>query len=102
VIFQLPRGTDDRSPASTYGLNQRSTSALSSSTTPTPATPGDNSYHGGGSPATPTTIPIQAPPLPNTTGQSGILSNLPNKLLPKSLTTKKDTEKDMLLIDDDI
>jgi len=33
--------------------------------------------------------------------QNSILHNLPNKLLPKSLT-KKDVEKDMLLINDDI
>jgi len=84
---------DDRSPASTYGLNQYSTSALSSSNTPTP---GDTSYHEGGTPSTPTGFPVQAPPLSNIQSH-----NLAGKLIPKSLT-KKDNEKDMLLINDDI
>jgi len=84
---------DDRSPASTYGLTQHSTSALSSSTTPTP---GDTSYHEGGTPSTPTGFPVQAPPLSNAQGQS-----VAGKLIPKSLT-KKDNEKNMLLINDDI
>jgi len=84
---------DDRSPASTYGLNQHSTSALSSSTTPTP---GDTSYHEGGTPSTPTGFPVQAPPLSNAQGQ-----NIAGKLIPK-LLTKKDNEKNMLLINDDI
>lgn len=84
---------DDRSPASTYGLNQQSTSALSSSNTPTP---GDTSYHEGGTPSTPTGFPIQSPPPSNTQSQS-----LASKLIPKSLL-KKDNEKDMLLMNDDI
>ncbi len=84
---------DDRSPSSTYGLNQQSTSALSSSNTPTP---GDTSYHEGGTPSTPTGFPVQAPPLSNTQSHS-----LAGKLIPKSLT-KKDNEKDMLLINDNI
>jgi hypothetical protein len=84
---------DDRSPASTYGLNQHSTSAVSSSNTPTP---GDTSYHEGGTPSTPTGFPVQAPPLSNSPTQ-----HLPGKLIPKSLT-KKDNEKDMLIMNDDI
>ncbi len=38
---------------------------------------------------------------PSNQGQNSILQNFPNKLLPKSLT-KKDAEKDMLLINDDL
>ncbi|CAF1055274.1 unnamed protein product [Adineta steineri] len=45
----------------------------------------------------PATLPIEIP----MHSQNNILQNLPNKLLPKSLT-KKDAEKDMLLINDDI
>ncbi|CAF1124780.1 unnamed protein product [Adineta ricciae] len=45
----------------------------------------------------PATLPIDAP----MHTQTHILQNFPNKLLPKSLT-KKDAEKDMLLINDDI
>jgi hypothetical protein len=71
---------------------------LSSSTTPTP---GDTSYHEGGTPTTPTTFPVQAPPLSTSQGQNTIFHNLPTKLIPKSLM-KKDAEKDMLLINDDI
>ncbi|CAF1238827.1 unnamed protein product [Adineta ricciae] len=89
---------DEQSPASTYGLNQHSTSALSSSNTPTP---GDISYHDGGTPSTPTGIPIQVPPSGNSSSQNTILQNISGKILPKSLT-KKDGEKDMLLINDDI
>ena len=86
----------ERSPASNYGLNQYSTSALSSSASPTPA---DGSYHDGGSPATPGGYPVQAPP--PSSGASNLLQQLPNKILPKALL-KKDGEKDMLLINDDI
>ena len=45
----------------------------------------------------PATLPIDAP----MHTQTHILQNFPNKLLPKSLI-KKDAEKDMLLINDDI
>ncbi|CAF0872754.1 unnamed protein product [Adineta steineri] len=92
------RANDDRSPASTYGLNQHSTSALSSTNTPTP---GDTSYHEGGTPTTPTGFPVQAPPITNTQNQNTILQNLSGKLIPKSFS-KKDAEKDMLLLNDDL
>ncbi len=45
----------------------------------------------------PATLPIET----STHGHTGILQNFPNKLIPKSLT-KKDAEKDMLLINDEI
>ncbi|CAF0906812.1 unnamed protein product [Adineta steineri] len=75
VIFQLPRTTDDRpSVTSPSNVNQYTT---------------QNNE--------PATLPIEIP----MHSQNNILQNLPNKLLPKSLT-KKDAEKDMLLINDDI
>ena len=74
-------------------MNQHSTSALSSSNTPTP---GDASYHDGGSPPTPSGYPIQPPPPSTSTNQ-----NLSGKIIPK-FSTKKDNEKDMLLINDDM
>jgi hypothetical protein len=45
----------------------------------------------------PATLPMET----SIHGQTSILQNFPNKLIPKSLT-KKDAEKDMLLINDDI
>ncbi|CAF2766201.1 unnamed protein product [Rotaria sp. Silwood2] len=89
---------DDRAPTSTYGLNQRSTSTLSPSNTSAPV---DTSYHEGGTSTTSTTLPVQSSPLSNSQGQNNIINNLQSKLIPKSLT-KKDAEKDMLLINDDI
>lgn len=100
---------DDRSPASNYGINQRSTSALSS--TPTP---GELSYHEGGSPMSPTTSSVQlaAPPAtgasqsssslsaPNSSQQSSV-QNAANKSMAKPFNTKND-EKDMLINTDDI
>lgn len=72
---------------------------MSSSASPTPA---DGSYHDGGSPGTPGGYPTQAPPPSGSTaGATGLLQQLPNKLIPKSLM-KKDGEKNMLLINDDI
>ncbi|CAF0904046.1 unnamed protein product [Rotaria sordida] len=86
---------DDRAPTSTYGLNQRSINTLSPSNTSAPI---DTSYHEGG---TSTALSVQSPSLSNTQGQNNIINNLQNKLIPKSLI-KKDIEKDMLLINDDI
>lgn len=77
-------------------MNQHSTSALSSSNTPTPA---DASYHDGGTPSTPSAFPIQSPPPPPPTGSTN--PNLSSKIIPKFLN-KKDNEKDMLLINDDM
>lgn len=91
-----PQTNDDRSPATGYGMTQHSTSALSSSNTPTPGEA--TSYHEGGTPTTPTGFPVQAPPSSSSNSSS---LNLASKLMPKSLT-KKDNEKDMLLINDDI
>ncbi|CAF3389217.1 unnamed protein product [Rotaria sp. Silwood1] len=98
VIFQLSRTNDDRAPTSTYGLNQSSTSTLSPSNTSVPI---DTSYHEGGTSITSTALPVQSSSLSNSQGQHNIINNLQNKLIPKSLT-KKDAEKDMLLINDDI
>ncbi|CAF3357420.1 unnamed protein product [Rotaria sp. Silwood1] len=89
---------DDRAPTSTYGLNQSSTSTLSPSNTSVPI---DTSYHEGGTSITSTALPVQSSSLSNSQGQHNIINNLQNKLIPKSLT-KKDAEKDMLLINDDI
>lgn len=75
-------------------MNQHSTSALSSSNTPTP---GDTPYHDGGSPPTPSGYPVQPPPPPATANNS----NLVGKIIPKSLN-KKDNEKDMLLVNDEM
>lgn len=73
-------------------MNQHSTSALSSSNTPTP---GDTSYHDGGTPSTPSGYPVQSPPPASNN------SNLVGKIIPKSFN-KKDNEKDMLLINDEM
>ena len=59
------------------------------------------SYHEGGPTPTPTALPVQSPPLSDSQGQHNIINNLSSKLIPKSLT-KKDNEKDMLLINDDV
>jgi len=65
---------DDRPPMTSSNINQNSI-------------PSDG----------PATLPIET----TIQGQTSILQNFPNKLIPKSLT-KKDAEKDMLLINDDV
>ncbi|CAF2956349.1 unnamed protein product [Rotaria sp. Silwood2] len=75
VIFQLPRTTDDRS------------TVVSSSN----GNPYSVSNDG------PATLPIET----TVQNPNSILQNFPNKLIPK-LLTKKDAEKDMLLINDDV
>ncbi|CAM2704563.1 unnamed protein product [Rotaria socialis] len=75
VIFQLPRITDDRaSVVSSTNVNPYSAS-----------TDG------------PATLPIET----SIQHPNSILQNFPNKLIPK-LLKKKDAEKDMLLINDDV